>query len=77
MVDLRTALAAVLGLGLGALCLAYPEAIIRVQTAGRRPHDSHGEYGTTSAPQSWRRLVQGVGVALVLAGVYFAVTLLS
>ena len=77
MADLRTILAAVLGIGLGALFLAYPEAVIRVQTAGRVPHDRGGEYGSASSiPDRWRRLVQLLGVAVLVAGVYFGATVL-
>ena len=75
--DLRTALAAVLGVGLGLFCLAYPEAVVRAHTAGRRPTDRGGEYGTSSPPERWRRLVQLVGVALVAVGLYFASTALA
>jgi hypothetical protein len=75
--DLRTLLAAVLGVGLGALLLAYPEAVIRIQTAGRLPHDRGGEYGSaSSAPDRWRRLVQLLGVVVLVTGVYFGATAL-
>ena len=70
--DLRTLLAAVLGVGLGLLLLGYPEAVVRVQTAGRLPQDRSGEYGSDAAvPQRWRRLVQGLGLVALLAGIYF------
>ncbi|MFB6152490.1 MAG: hypothetical protein ABEJ40_11855 [Haloarculaceae archaeon] len=78
MVDYRTLLAAVLGVALGAVLLAFPEFVVRVQTAGRVPHDRTGEYGEPSeVPDRWRQLVRAVGVALVLAGGYFAYTLVS
>jgi len=68
--DYRTLLAAVLGVGLGVVLLAAPEAVVRAHTTGRVPGD--GGYGTDSdADGLTRRVVQGVGVALVLAGVYF------
>ena len=72
MVDTRTLLAAALGLLLGAVCLVAPGAVVRVQTAGRRPTGRDGEYGTDAVPDRWRRLVQAVGVGLVAAGAYFA-----
>jgi hypothetical protein len=71
MADLRTLLAAGLGLLLGALCLVAPGAVVRVQTAGRRPTGRDGEYGTDAVPNRWRRLVQAIGVGLVVAGAYF------
>ena len=71
-VDVRALLSAVLGVGLGLLLVAYPDAVVRAQTAGRLPDDRSGEYGSESGvPTRWRRLVQVVGVALVLAGLYF------
>ena len=76
MVDLRTLLAAVLGVGLGALLVAYPEAVIRAQTAGRLPHDQGGEYGGSSVPDRWRRLVRLLGVVVLVVGVYFGATVL-
>jgi len=72
--DVRTLLAAVLGVGLGALFVAYPEAVIRAHLAGRGPTGRTGEYGDDSPPARWRRLVQLVGVVGVLAGLYFATT---
>ncbi|WP_235853547.1 hypothetical protein [Halosimplex salinum] len=75
MIDYRTLLAAVLGIGLGAVLLAAPESIVRAHTAGRVPGDRGGEYGTESGLEDrTRRLVQVVGVALVLAGLYFGWT---
>jgi len=71
MADLRTLLAAVLGLLLGVVCLVAPGTVVRVQTAGRRPTGRDGEYGTDAVPGRWRRLVQAVGVGLVVAGAYF------
>jgi hypothetical protein len=47
-----------------------------MQTVGRTPRDRSGEYGSESTvPDRWRRLVQAVGVLLVLAGIYFGTTL--
>jgi hypothetical protein len=75
MADLRTVLAAILGVGLGLVLLAYPAAVVRVQTVGRLPHDRGGEYGRAAEPpQSWLLVVRGIGVVLVLAGGYFAWT---
>jgi hypothetical protein len=72
MVDIRTALAAVLGIGLGLLLVAAPESVIRAQTAGRLPSDRGGEYGDDAAVSArTRRLVQGLGVAVVGLGLYF------
>jgi hypothetical protein len=81
MVDVRTLAAAVLGVALGAVCLASPETIVRVQTVGRVPQDRYGRYGDDGAggsggiPPRWRRLVQGVGVVLLCGGTYFGWTL--
>jgi hypothetical protein len=75
--DLRTLLAAVLGVGLGLFFLASPEAVVRIHTAGRRPPGRGGEYGEDAVAGRWRRLVQAVGVALVGAGLYFGATALG
>lgn len=78
MPGVREILAAVLGIGLGILLIAYPEVFVRMQAVGRLPHDRGGEYGTTaSLPTHWRRLVQLVGVGSLLVGVYLAVALLG
>lgn len=69
--DVRTALAAVLGVGLGVLLVAYPEYVIRAQTAGRLPHDRGGDYGDDPAASGqWRRVVQGLGVVAIAFGFY-------
>jgi hypothetical protein len=78
MVDVRTVLAAVLGIGLGALLVAYPEAIVRAHTAGRVPHDRGGAYGEEAAlPDRWRLVVRVLGAVVLVAGVYFGATALS
>ncbi|MFB6299091.1 MAG: hypothetical protein ABEH65_02400 [Halobacteriales archaeon] len=78
MADLRTLLAAVLGIVIGVLCLVYPGAIIRIQTVGRLPHDRSGEYGAgATTPERWRRIVQAVGLGVLVVGAYFGVTLLQ
>lgn len=78
MVDVRHLLAAVLGVGLGAVLLFFPEAVIRVHTVGRMPHDRTGEYGEEgSAPTLWRRGVQAAGVVSLVAGIYFGATTLA
>lgn len=71
MADTRTLLAAVLGVGLGLLLLAFPEAVIRAQLAGRTPSGRGGEYGSDRTfPKRWTRLVQALGVACILLGGY-------
>lgn len=78
MVDYRTLLAAVLGVGLGLVMLAAPGLIVRAHTVGRYPTDQHGEYGDGDAvPDRWHRFVQVVGVALVVAGGYFGYTVVA
>jgi hypothetical protein len=77
MADLRTLLAAALGLVLGVVCLVAPGAVVRAQTAGRRPTGRDGEYGADAAPARWRRLVQVVGVGCLLAGCYFGYSALG
>jgi hypothetical protein len=85
MVDARTLAAAVLGIALGVVCLTAPETIVRVQTAGRLPSDRYGRSGEDADddgseaggfPTRWIRLVQAVGVALLVGGSYFGWTLL-
>jgi len=72
MVDVRTLLAAVLGVLIGAVCLVAPDAVVRVHTAGRHPTDGRGEYGVDGAvPTRWRRVVQALGVGCLAAGCYF------
>lgn len=72
MADVRTLLAAVLGVLIGVVCLVAPDAVVRVHTAGRRPHDRSGGYGTDAAlPARWRWVVRAVGVGCVVAGCYF------
>lgn len=72
MADLRTVLAAVLGIGLGLLLVAFPAAIIRVQTVGRLPDDRGGEYGqAVEPPRRWLLVVRGVGIVLIVTGMYF------
>jgi hypothetical protein len=71
MADVRTFLAAALGLLLGAVCLVAPGAVVRVQLAGRRPTGRDGGYGTDEVPERWRHLVRLLGVGFVVAGGYF------
>jgi hypothetical protein len=76
--DLRTLLAAVLGVGLGLFLVAYPGAVVRAQTAGRVPRDRRGEYGSDAASEGrWRRVVRAVGLVVTLVGVYFALAAAS
>lgn len=78
MADLRTLLAAVLGVALGATCLLAPETVVRVHLAGRRPRDAGGEYGADAGvPARWRRLVRVVGTGVLAAGLYFAASALA
>ena len=72
MADLRTALAAVLGIGLGLVFLLYPDTVLRLNAVGRLPRDRRREYGGTApAPARWRWIVRGIGVGILAAGVYF------
>jgi len=71
MADVRTLLAAVLGLLLGTVCLVAPDAVVRVQFAGRRPPGRGGEYGTDAVSDRWRHLIRLLGVGFVVAGGYF------
>jgi len=71
MTEIRTLLAAVLGLLLGVVCLVAPAAVVRVHLAGRRPTGRDGTYGTDDVSDRWRRVVQVVGGGLVAAGCYF------
>lgn len=71
-VDHRTLLAGVLGVGLGLLLVAAPEAVVRAQMVGRVPGPRGGEYGEDGDPnRGVRLLVRAVGGLLVLAGLYF------
>ncbi|AUV83482.1 hypothetical protein C2R22_19055 [Salinigranum rubrum] len=70
--DLRTLLAAVLGVGLGLVLVAAPESVIRVHTAGRLPSDRGGEYGDDAGVSlPTRRLVQALGGTMLGFGLYF------
>ncbi|WP_299334444.1 hypothetical protein [Haloplanus sp.] len=78
MTDVRTLLAAGLGVLIGVICLVAPGAVVRVHTAGRRPHDRRGEYGTDgTAPARRRRLVQAIGIGCLAAGCYFGYVVLA
>jgi len=70
--DLRTTLAALLGIGLGLLLIAVPDAVLTAYAAGRVPHDRTGEYGTDrGGSPRLQRLVQVVGVVVLGGGLYF------
>jgi hypothetical protein len=72
--DVRTLLASALGVGLGLLLVAAPGVVLRAHTVGRAPHDRGGDYGEDGAPPArLRRLVQAVGVAVALFGLYLGV----
>jgi len=77
MTDVRTLLAAVLGVLLGLLCLLAPGAVVRTQTVGRRPDGRGGEYGSDAVPARWRRLVRALGGGCLLLGLYFGYTALG
>jgi len=66
MAGLTEALAAILGVGFGALMVAYPGVVLAVQTAGTRPDRRRGAGGRMET------VVRVVGVASVLAGLFFA-----
>jgi hypothetical protein len=71
--DLRTALAAALGVALGLALVAYPDAVVRAHSVGRVPGDRRGEYGSDGdAPDRSRRVVQALGLGSVVLGLYFA-----
>jgi len=72
----RELIAAVLAVGLGIVFILSPATIVQVHTAGRIP-DRHGEYGADGAPARWLWVVRAVGAALLLAGIYFAASVLS
>jgi hypothetical protein len=70
MADLRTLLALVLGVGLGLVLIAAPEAILRVHTVGRLPRDRTGGYGEeVDVGPRWRRGIQVLGVVLVAVAI--------
>ena len=70
--DLRTALAVVLGVGLGLALIARPGVFARTHTVGRLPHDRGGGYGAEARPaERSRRFVQAAGAVTVLLGLYF------
>lgn len=74
--DLRTLLAAVLGVALGAVFLVAPGFVVQAHTAWRRPPEKGGDYGASAQPADWlRTIVQAVGALLVAFGLYFAWTL--
>lgn len=74
--DVRSLLAAVLGVAIGLLLVAAPEALVRVHAVGRVPGQRKGEYGTDDALSArTRRLVQLLGVACVAVGLYVGATM--
>jgi hypothetical protein len=77
MVDTTTALAAVLGVGLGLVMVAAPEFVVQAQTAGRLPQDRHGEYGEGGSSERWTTLVRVLGVVVLLGGAYFGYTIVA
>ena len=75
MTGLREVLAAALGIGFGALLVAFPEPVIRVQTAGTRPDRQPGP-GGGGVSRRWRILIRLLGVAFVVGGAFFAYRIL-
>lgn len=74
MADLRTVLAAVLGVGLGVVLIAAPGLVIRMHAVGRVPRDRGGGYGADSTyPDRWLWVVRAVGVLVLLVGVLIGV----
>lgn len=70
MPGIREILAIVLGALMGVVAIAYPEALLSIQTAGTRP-DRRNEYGQEGATTDRaKRFVQLLGVlALVVSAV--------
>lgn len=74
MWELREALAAILGVGLGLLFVAFPGLVIRIQTAGTRPDRQPGPTGESPGDIGmWYWLIRGLGALFILGGLYFAV----
>jgi hypothetical protein len=75
---LREAIAAVLGVAVGLLLVAYPAAIVRIHTAGRVPDGRHGDYGTDGAPPAtWLWLVRAIGAVAILVALFIGYRLLA
>jgi hypothetical protein len=72
MPGLRVALAAVLGIAVGALMVAFPEVVIRVQTAGSRPDRQPGPAGEGNVGGLWTNAIRVIGALFLLGGLYFA-----
>ena len=65
---LREALAALLGIALGLFFLGAPQAVLRIQTVGRRPH-GRGEYGSDGGFSGhWTFLIRAIGVLSIAIG---------
>jgi hypothetical protein len=74
MWELREALAAVLGVALGVLFVAFPGLVVRIQTAGTRPDRQPGPTGEAPTDMGvWYWLIRGLGALFILGGLYFAV----
>ncbi|MFB6112630.1 MAG: hypothetical protein ABEJ58_00850 [Halodesulfurarchaeum sp.] len=70
MADFRTQAALVLGVGLGLVLIAFPEAVLRVHMVGRFPHDRGGEYGRDATPSgliTWG--IRAIGGVLVIVAI--------
>ncbi len=74
MVDVRSALAATLAIGIGLVAVVAPGAVVRLQFAAYGPTTGrHGEYGgEREIDDRLRWLVRAVGVAVLGVGVYLA-----
>jgi len=67
----RELLAAALGVAVGLFFVAFPDAVVRINTTGRVPGDRRGDYGEDGEmPRTYRLLVRGVGAVAVLVGLY-------
>lgn len=68
----RQGLAAVLALGLGAVLIVHPAALVRVHTLGRVPGDRGGSYGQDKpVPDRWQHAIRALGVLCIGFGLYF------
>lgn len=76
MAGVRELLAAVLGIGLGIVIVAFPQFVVKIHTLGRGPQDRHGEFGTHAVEGKWLWVVRAIGVLVLLGGAYFGYVVL-